>query len=221
METFKRKRERNRLKQSLRHPIYLIILCGLSSISSAQISHSVSLQSFQDSILVVDAGEDTAFSNPADVNVFVLGGSPSAIGGSFPYRFEWSPSSALDNDSIANPQIINQTTGQQTYTLTVFDDRNCTAVDSVIITLLFISSLTSYDGAKLNIYPNPAHSSITVELPHNTGTLKFYDGSGRVVQSINVTDFKQQINVRTLASGMYTLEYQQSNNRLIQKIQIN
>ncbi|MCH8545904.1 MAG: T9SS type A sorting domain-containing protein [Cryomorphaceae bacterium] len=181
--------------------------CGIPCSLYAQSAHSVTLASMQDSLLIADAGQDTAFTNPNDLNAFFLGGNPTAFGGTPPYRYEWRPSTALSNDTLSNPQISNQTVGQQIYQLTVFDDRNCTAVDSVMITLLFISSVDKKEGASLKLYPNPASSRIVFETPFRDGTLRLKDSNGRVLEQTNVTEYRSTINIQHLPIGVYLIEY--------------
>ena len=50
----------------------------------------------------------------------VIGGSPSANGGTPPYKYSWSPSTFLSSTSVANPTVTN-ITSDITYTLTVTD----------------------------------------------------------------------------------------------------
>ncbi len=69
-----------------------------------------------------DAGPDlTVCSNGADL----IGGSPSATGGSGSYIYSWSPSTDLDDNTLANPEVsINNTsdiTVSRTYQLEVTD----------------------------------------------------------------------------------------------------
>ena len=173
----------------------------------AQSAHNVTLSSMQDSLLMADAGQDSAFTNPNDLNSFFIGGNPSALGGTPPYRYEWAPSTPLDDETLSNPQITNQTVGQQTYQLTVFDDRNCTAVDSVMITLLFISSIDKNQKGLVKLYPNPASTQIVFEGPFQNGQLRLKDSSGRVIEQTAVTKTKTTLNIQNLPAGIYLIEY--------------
>ena len=61
----------------------------------------------------------------------VLGGAPSASGGSGNYTYLWIPSTGLDADNIANPTANPTSTVQ--YTLIVTDDVGCAAFSSVTV----------------------------------------------------------------------------------------
>ena len=59
----------------------------------------------------------------------MLGGSPTASGGSAPYAYSWLPVAGLSNNLTANPtaNII----GNTTYKLTITDNNACQNIDSV------------------------------------------------------------------------------------------
>jgi gliding motility-associated-like protein len=64
-------------------------------------------------------------------NSDTLGGLPTAVGGTGPYEYLWSPSTWVSADSIANPIIIAGNTG--TVTVIVTDSNGCTDTDSVTV----------------------------------------------------------------------------------------
>jgi hypothetical protein len=59
-----------------------------------------------------------------------IGGTPSAIGGTAPYKYSWSPGTFLSSTTVANPTITN-ITSDISYTLTV-TDFDTTVVSDVI-----------------------------------------------------------------------------------------
>ncbi|MBN2541894.1 gliding motility-associated C-terminal domain-containing protein [bacterium] len=75
-----------------------------------------------------DAGRDTAFCEPTP---YTLGGYPAAWNGITPYRYNWSPPIGLDYPNVEHP--IATPTSSQTYILTVTDDIDCEARDTVTI----------------------------------------------------------------------------------------
>jgi|GEM_PF-700120 len=82
--------------------------------------------------IVVDAGLNQSIC-PGDS--VILGGSPTAFGGKPPYRYSWSPSVGLSNDTIANPKAIPL--DYTVYTLLVTDDTGAVQSASVTITLYY------------------------------------------------------------------------------------
>jgi gliding motility-associated-like protein len=61
----------------------------------------------------------------------VLGGSPTASGGTFPYTYEWSPASNLTSDVLPNPTLFNAVNGW--INVYVVDANGCKGSDSVYI----------------------------------------------------------------------------------------
>ena len=61
----------------------------------------------------------------------LIGGSPTASGGTSPYAYAWTPATGLDNTAIANPSA----SAAGTYTVTVTDANGCQDTDSVTITV--------------------------------------------------------------------------------------
>ena len=82
--------------------------------------------------LAANAGPDKGVS--AGVPTTQIGGSPTANGGTDPYTYLWSPTTGLDDPTLANPTASPGTT--TTYTVTVTDSASptpATATDSVLV----------------------------------------------------------------------------------------
>ena len=83
--------------------------------------------------LIANAGNDVSFCQGASVSV-TLGSTPTALGGTLPYTYSWSPGSTLTPDSTrANP--VATPTATTTYTVVVRDATGCIASDTVRITI--------------------------------------------------------------------------------------
>ena len=62
-----------------------------------------------------------------------IGATPTAAGGTPPYKYKWTPSTFLNNDTLANP--VATPTANVTYTLKVTDKNGCTASAGMHITI--------------------------------------------------------------------------------------
>lgn len=78
--------------------------------------------------LQVTAGSDTAFCAGQSI---ILGGSPTASGGSSPITYQWSPAAGLSSATVANPAVTLWTSTP--FQLTVTDSVGCTSVTQVSI----------------------------------------------------------------------------------------
>ncbi|MBC7696266.1 MAG: gliding motility-associated C-terminal domain-containing protein [Burkholderiales bacterium] len=63
-----------------------------------------------------------------------IGGTPSASGGTAPYKYLWQPSTFLNSTTVANP-IVSGLTSDISYTLTVTDFDTTIASNVIVITL--------------------------------------------------------------------------------------
>lgn len=63
-----------------------------------------------------------------------LGGTPTVVGGTPPYKYEWSPSTFLNSTSVANP-IASGINADIMYKLTVTDADTNIVIDYVLLTL--------------------------------------------------------------------------------------
>lgn len=116
---------------------------------------------------IADAGTDQTICAGQSVQI---GGSPVGSGGTAPLSFSWSPTTGLDNPSIANPTA--SLTATMTFTVTVTDANNQTATDDVTVTVNpnpaadAGTDQTICAGASVQIGGSPTGSA-------GTGTLSF------------------------------------------------
>jgi gliding motility-associated-like protein len=80
--------------------------------------------------VIANAGADETICNGGSSTI---GGNPSAIAGTPPYTYTWSPNAYLDNNTIANPTSTPPST--MNYTLTVTDANGCTDSDDMVLTV--------------------------------------------------------------------------------------
>ncbi|UCD84098.1 MAG: PKD domain-containing protein [Deltaproteobacteria bacterium] len=85
-------------------------------------------------VLTAEAGTNQSITCGA---VVILGGSPTAIGGTPPYTYEWScdqPICNITNTTDANP-TVNPDFRETIYTVVITDGNSCVANDSVLVTV--------------------------------------------------------------------------------------
>lgn len=80
--------------------------------------------------LVASAGSAQSVCNGSTV---VIGGSPTANGGTGAYTYQWNPATGLDNASIANPTC--SATTATNYIVTVTDANGCSSTAAASITI--------------------------------------------------------------------------------------
>jgi len=105
--------------------------CNATS-GNLSISANLPCGAVANSLLAINVSNLTA---SAGANVFagvIIGGSPTAVGGTSPYTYSWSPSTNLSSSTIANPTAAcaGSTTN---YTVTVQDASSCSATSSQVI----------------------------------------------------------------------------------------
>ncbi|MGQ0829214.1 MAG: hypothetical protein ACT4ON_12570 [Bacteroidota bacterium] len=94
-----------------------------------------------------------------------IGGSPTGSGGSSPYTYVWSPSTALSSTTVANPNA--NPTSNITYTVVVTDNNGCSAASTAAITIYSLptasagSNKTTCSGSPVSIGGSPTASGGT------------------------------------------------------------
>ncbi len=83
-----------------------------------------------------------------------------------------------------------------------------------------INNQVSINSDNLNVYPNPAKETITIELPQYIGntTLSVYNLNGQLLISQSVNSNKYQLDLKSLAPGLYVLKVQNTTTQCIKKI---
>ena len=70
------------------------------------------------------------------------------------------------------------------------------------------------------LYPNPVENSLVINTPsfiQSNDALKIFDTAGNTVKEIRLTSQKQIINVSTLPSGLYIIQYRSSSQKFVKK----
>jgi hypothetical protein len=176
----------------------------------AQGSHTVTLSSNQPSELFAHAGTDTALTMSGTL---ILGDIPAATGGSPPYSYYWMPGANLDNDTLANPVFTHLgSVYSEEFFLRVTDSRQCMAYDSVTVVMLY-HGVDEPSGAPVRIYPVPATSYLTVELPVPGGELTITTLDGRLLERHSIGESTVYLALGHLPRGAYLMHWQSGEKR--------
>ena len=134
----------------------------------------------------------------------------SVTGGVSPYVVRWS-----------NGQLGNTITGLAggTYIAVVSDQNGCERTDTVIVNQLTAVNMVQGSIA-FSIYPNPANTSLTVELAqmNKETTLSIKNVLGQTVLSNTIVSPKTKIDLANFAEGVYLVELSQGENKTTKQV---
>ena len=151
-----------------------------------------------DDELTANAGSDKEICEGSSV---VIGGSPTASGGTPPYTCSWSPTTGLDDHTKANP--IASPASTTTYVVTVTDSEEYSDTDSVKVTVhanptagITPDPAEVCAGDDLQLHGNPSGGSETYTTHSWTGD----------TGPLSATDVENPI-FNTTTPGTYDLTY--------------
>lgn len=101
------------------------------------------------------------------------------------------------------------------YTLTVFNEAGCAASDTIYAVLIL--GQEKLESLSVKIYPNPTRKNLFVQLSNSEmpETLMLYDLAGnKVIEAENI----DEINVESIAAGVYTLSIQLHGSTFLKRI---
>lgn len=174
-------------------------------ISIFTFAQSYVIQINQPLILQADAGNNIVLSLG---NSVPIGGSPSALFGNGDYYYQWSPATWLDDPFQANP--IATPLDTITYTLTVYDLKDCVAVDEMTI-FVTPASVPNYSFEEyFLVYPNPNNGKFTIysESEICLGNIVIYDVVGKLVyaeEANNAENLYRTIDISNQPAGQYLI----------------
>jgi len=138
---------------------------GLNESHSSARKHFFYVEVSQPHSLIADAGEDVEITLGDSISI---GGNPSADLGYGNYTYQWTPGDYLDDPNSPNPVATPPTTTE--YHLLVTDKNNCTAEDSIEVSvrhippeLEFSINDESFDSGELYAfcYDQPVNIKLT------------------------------------------------------------
>jgi hypothetical protein len=127
--------------------------------------------------------------NANAIDITVSGGTPG-------YTFLWSNGATTED-------LSNLSSG--TYSVTVTDAFNCSITDTFIVNNV---GLEQQESIELQVFPNPAQDMVTIR-SSSAGignTYRMLDCYGRNVLEGTLTSQENNINIQTLANGLYHLQ---------------
>ena len=136
--------------------------------------------------------------NPATI----CWGEQSVLSGGGAVDYEWSSNTIF----LQSPSILvspNQTT---TYTVKGTDVNGCSNKTTVVVNVNLCTGLNEGNSilSHLSVYPNPANNVFTIETGSTVDkTVEVIDLTGRLILSTNSNDAKTEVNISTLAKGIY------------------
>lgn len=147
--------------------------------------------------LIIYAGGPQTVCHPGDS--VTLGGGPTASGGFAPYTYSWTPTTGMNNGTIANPRV-SITSSVEKFYLIVTDSAGNKAKDSVTIyidSVNYVSAGTSQNlcggkSVKLGLPTNPKSFTYTWipgdSLSCTTCPQPVSEPTVTITYTVNVTD---------------------------------
>lgn len=95
------------------------------------------------------------------------------------------------------------------------------AVRLSLASVIHFAQVDSYIGVPnqeslhFSIYPNPANSTIHIELKHQSTTVELMDNLGRVLKSVKASDLTMNINIVGISQGHYFVRVILSNGQIL------
>ena len=91
--------------------------------------------------------------------------------------------------------------------VTVYNEDNCFATDTIKITVDESASISRKEAATIEIYPNPASSFITLKTNAPISQWQIFDMNGKLL----ITSEKAQIDISALKAGQYFIKANSTN----------
>ncbi len=201
----------------------IFIISGLLLMSAGSFGQVFKIVLNQPDLLSVNPGRDTLICKNHSV---VLGGIPTAFGGTEDYTYMWSPFDGLDDPTSPNPEATP--TQSTKYILTVTDAYGCHLTDFINVT---VDACLGIDQdliiGDLAIYPNPSAGAFTISgLPVNGQNIKvsLINSMGREILSRWIPDGSESADFdlagQGLPKGVYFFRIMTNKQVLVRRIQM-
>ncbi|MEX1002072.1 MAG: T9SS type A sorting domain-containing protein [Crocinitomicaceae bacterium] len=178
--------------------------------AACQSQLSVTLIEPSDIVLTSVATGETGVSD-GSIDLTVTGGTPS-------YTFDWDNDGTGDNDDTEDLSGLSQ----GIYTVIVTDANGCFNTLSDTVNL---NSSGLEEGTKMNftLFPNPSRGMVTIKFEKMPvdGTLNVITSDGKTILTRNITKDVMEIDLTSVARGIYIVEIVSEETRIPARLVIN
>lgn len=139
-----------------------------------------------------------------------------------PTSWSWSFSGGTPSSSSSqNPTVTYNTPGTYNVSLTATNSAGSNSYTrSSYITVDDCNAIEDDFASKINIYPNPTDGILNIELPEANATLKISNILGKEVRTMQLSSDRTVIDLNSLSPGMYFVEIQMSEAKIVSKINV-
>ena len=207
-----------RYKSQIKMRIFILTACCLLTLSGfgQSVNEKITLKLVQPSLLRVSAGENLNLTESASV---IIGESMFVNGGTAGFSYSWR-----DEQNMEYFEQTPEVTSSGKYVVTVSDQNNCSALDSLIVND-YGTGITKHN-ADLNILLrlDSQNELLFIETSKILGNvqLKIISIEGRVLYTYNQVQtnapFMHTVGVGSFTGGIYLIDLQSEQGYFIEKI---
>ena len=176
----------------------VIVANGCPSFTSDTINVTV-LPVIQPTIFITSSPSNVPAGQQVTVNANI-----GAIGG-YPYTIDWYNHGSLFASTTTNTTTYTKQVGKDSIKALITVNSPCNIPDTS--NLAVVDGITDISTQnQFLVYPNPATNTLYLQ-SQQTGSLVLTDITGRVILQSSVINHTSQIDLSTLAKGVYLLKY--------------
>ncbi len=108
--------------------------------------------------------------------------------------------------------------GYHPLTIQVSDGISTPVSKSVVLHIYNLIGTSEESGESFNIYPNPANSSIQIDLFSGVGLLHIYSITGELVRSLELSQASTQLDISDLSSGVYLIGFKSNGAETLKRL---
>jgi hypothetical protein len=140
---------------------------------------------------------------------------PGTLISTYPIGNQWYLNGTAIPGATGTTYVVTSAAGNGSYTVTT-SAAGCTSVPSPPVAVVVTAAAASQSAAGLQLWPNPARTTVTVQLPAAAGaataTLTLLDAVGREVRRqaapLGAAPSRHELPLSNLAAGVYLLRIQ-------------